>query len=184
MKIFSILFILASFGLLAASATYPISSFAPFFRYRYHNARDHFYTTNPSEIGTITIGKAGKHGYIFEGIECALLTRHLDGSIPLYRYYSGRAHDHFYTTNAREIGVSPYGTKVKYNYVNEGVAGYCYQSRFNGAIPLHRYWNPRLQNHFYTTNAKEIGTTTLRRSKKGYTYEGIACYVPKYQPVN
>jgi hypothetical protein len=46
------------------------------------------------------------------------------------------------------------------------------------AVPLHRYWNPAVGDHFYTTNLGELGTGRL-----GYTYEGIQCYVlPKESP--
>lgn len=36
--------------------------------YRYYNGRDHFYSTDEKEIGTIKKGEAGKFGYVFEGI--------------------------------------------------------------------------------------------------------------------
>ena len=38
--------------------------------YRYWNGRDHFYTTNPHEIGTITHGRKGRGGYTSEGVAC------------------------------------------------------------------------------------------------------------------
>ena len=40
--------------------------------YRYWNAQnsDHFYTTNMDEIGTVTSGEVGRHGYRSEGIAC------------------------------------------------------------------------------------------------------------------
>ena len=38
--------------------------------YRYWNGHDHFYTTNPHEIGTITRGRKGRGGYTSEGVAC------------------------------------------------------------------------------------------------------------------
>ena len=45
--------------------------------YRYWsggNVIDHFYTTNPAEIGTTTRGRSGAHGYVSEGIAGYCLT--------------------------------------------------------------------------------------------------------------
>ena len=43
--------------------------------YRYWNGRDHFYTTDMNEIGTIAYGQTGKHGYKSEGIACFVYRR-------------------------------------------------------------------------------------------------------------
>merc|ERR1711976_1061410 len=40
----------------------------PFYRYYKSNGFDHFYTTNPKEIGTTKKGEVGNHGYKSEGI--------------------------------------------------------------------------------------------------------------------
>lgn len=42
------------------------------------------------------------------------------------------------------------------------------------SVPLHRYWNANITDHFYTTNLKEIGESTQWR------YEGIQCNILKY----
>ncbi len=39
-------------------------------------------------------------------------------------------------------------------------------------VPLYRYWNPKIADHFYTTNWAELGA-----GKYGWVYEGIQCYV-------
>ncbi len=44
-----------------------------------------------------------------------------------------------------------------------------------GTVPLYRYWNGN--DHFYTTNIDEIGTSTPGvTGKHGYKSEGIAGY--------
>jgi len=44
-------------------------------------------------------------------------------------------------------------------------------------VPLYRYWNGK-NDHFYTTSADEIGTTTAGATGKyGYVSEGISCYI-------
>ena len=142
--------------------------------YRYFSGCEHFYTTNIHEIGTAVPGRIGKHGYKSEGIACKILNRGVPGALPLYRYWNGA--DHFYTTNAAEIGVTRPRQKGKHGYTSEGIAGYCFPARVHGSKPLYRYWNGR--DHFYTTNSHEIGTTVPGRvGRFNYRSEGVACYV-------
>ena len=144
--------------------------------YRYFNGTEHFYTTNAGEIGTTTCGLKGKHGYTSEGIACHISPNKLNGFLPFYRYWNGK--EHFYTTNAFEIGTDVYGVTGKWGYKCEGIAGYTPPNNNNNTdiVPLYRYWNGK--EHFYTTNAAEIGTTTPGlKGKYGHICEGIACYV-------
>lgn len=135
---------------------------------RFYNGVDHFYTLDPKEPGIVP----GK--YASEGIACLISTKNGAGLAPLYRYYNRR--DHFYTLNASEIGTTTSGAVGKYGYKSEGIAGYCLPSKAIGSIPLYRYYNG--VDHFYTTNAQEIGTTTVGAvGKYNYRSEGIACYV-------
>ena len=39
-------------------------------------------------------------------------------------------------------------------------------------VPVYRYWNGRIGDHFYTTNWGELG-----RGRSGYRYEGVQCWV-------
>ena len=138
---------------------------------------DHFYTTNAYEIGTVFPGLVGRHGYRSEGITCLIYTYKVADSIPLYRYF-GPNNDHLYTTNAKEIGTTTPGQKGSHGYVSEGVAGYCFASQRCGTVPLYRYWNPSIGDHFYTTNIEEIGTATPgQKGKHGYISEGVVCNV-------
>jgi len=137
---------------------------------------DHFYTTNLDEIGTATHGSVGRHGYKSEGMECLVYVIQVAGTVPLYRYWNGQ--DHFYTTNADEIGTSNPGTVGRYGYKSEGIAGYCFPEATTGTTPLYRYYK---REHFYATDSSEIGTTTPgQRGNHGYVSEGVACYVIAY----
>ncbi len=113
------------------------------------------------------------------------------GLVPLYRYVYATNNDHFYTTNAAEIGTTTAGQIGKYNFKSEGIAGYVYPSAQPGTTPLYRYY--KAPGHLYTTNANEIGITTVGGTVNGWTYEGIAGYlmtaaaanvVPFYRYVN
>jgi hypothetical protein len=44
------------------------------------------------------------------------------------------------------------------------------------SIPLQRYWNAQIADHFYTTNWNELGW-----GASGWVYEGIQCYVYESQ---
>ena len=167
----------------------------PFHRYWNSAIGDHFYTLNPTEIGTTTPGQIGEHGYTSEGVQCKIFARPVAGTVRLYRYWlAGNRGDHFYTLNQSEIGTTTPGMTGNFGYVSEadgfssvpgiteGVAGYCYPGPVEGlaieAIPLYRYYNGGSNDHFYTTDAEEIGTTVSGTvGKGGYTSEGIVCYV-------
>jgi len=134
--------------------------------YRYYNG-EHFYTSNPDEIGTTAEGATGFGGYKCEGVAFKSSDTQLENMVALYRYY--KPGDHFYTTNEKEIGTTTAGQVGNYGYTYEGVAAYCYQNQEEGTVPLYRYYSGE---HFYTTNWNE-----LRNGNGYYNYEGIQCYV-------
>jgi hypothetical protein len=118
----------------------------------------------------------GHHGYTSEGFQCFVYSTQVAGTVPLYRYWKSSLGDHFYTTNANEIGTTTPGAIGHHGYTSEGVAGYCFPQTSAGRVPLYRYWSG--SDHFYTTNPREIGTTTPGRTgNHGYVSEGVACYV-------
>ena len=173
---------LCCYGILACncfSATFFHPAMITLHRYWRAKVSDHFYTTNSNGIGTDVVGEIGKYGYKYEGIQCYIYQEQIPDAVPLYRYWKGSVSDHFYTTNADEIGTTERGQVGKYNYKSECIAGYCFPTQEEESIPLYRYWNPRNSDHFYTTNGKEIGTVTPgEKGAHGYVSEGIVCYVP------
>lgn len=105
--------------------------------------------------------------------------------VNLYRYWNKETKDHFYTTNKDEIGTTIPGKTGKYGYKSEGNIGRCFDVPSakdvpSGMIPLYRYWNPKIKDHFYTTKKDEIGTVTAGKTGKyGFKSEGITCYIWK-----
>ena len=82
--------------------------------------------------------------------------------------------DHFYTTDANEIGTTTYG-QVNKGFKSEGYQCRIFPRREASTQPLYRYYNGR--NHFYTLHSAEIGTTTAGVvGNYGYKSEGIAGY--------
>ena len=142
----------------------------PLYQYWNSHIHDHFYTRSIQEIGVTVPGQHGRHRYIAQGVACHLLSAPCSGVVPLHRYYVGGHHgNHFYTTNAGEIGTTTVSRRGKHGYVYEGVAGYCYKWQVPGTSPLYRFYGGR-NDHFYTKGP--IPNEVAR-----YTYEGIQCYV-------
>ncbi len=95
------------------------------------------------------------------------------GLVPFYRYWNNI--EHFYTTNAGEIGTKTPGKTGNHGYTSEGIACKLSSSPGTGLVPLYRYFNG--VDHFYTTTSSEIGTTKVGAiGKHGYKSEGIAGY--------
>jgi len=92
--------------------------------YRYFRGKNedtsHFYTTNENDIGTITPGSTGKHGYRSEGIAGYCFSSQVEDTVPLHRYYNSGTTDHFYTTDWGELG------NGKNGYEYEGVQCYVF----------------------------------------------------------
>jgi hypothetical protein len=87
------------------------------------------------------------------------------GSVPLFRFYSSKSNDHFYTASLAEINTLP-----AIGMALEGCIG------FIGAVennqPIYRAWSPGANDHFYTNDLNEY----VNVCKNGYNGEGIAGY--------
>ena len=135
---------------------------------------------NPNEIGTGPPGTIVTYGYVYEGIAGYLSHVNIPNTVPLYRYWQPTIADHFYTTNANEIGNNGNpGLNVRHGYVYEGITGYIGDSKKPNNRAFYRYWNPLNTDHFYTANANELGNNGNPglNVRHGYRYEGIAGYV-------
>jgi len=153
----------------------------PVHRYYHEGTHDHFYTANVAEIGTTTPGAVGNHGYKYEAVAFHIFTHHHAGLVPIYRYYHEGTHDHFYTHDANEIGTTTPGATGHHGYKFEAILGYASPTEFYGSIPIYRYYHEGTHDHFYTSNAAEIGTTNPGHvGNHGYKHEGIAGYVPHH----
>jgi len=147
------------------------------YRYFHGDFHNHFYTTNETEIGTVTPGQTGAHNYRFEIVGFTVFTQYHNGLTPVYRYFNPKVNDHLYTTNAAEIGTTTTGKTGNLGYVSEGILGYISPIEFPGGIPIHRYYHTKKSDHFYTVNVNEIGTIIVgHKGNHGYKYEGILGY--------
>ena len=84
-------------------------------------------------------------------------------TVELRRLHNG---DHFFTTNVSEFNkVSDIG------FSDEGSVGWISVNQKPGTVPLYRYWNNQVRDHFYTVDPEP---ETLETS---YQEEGIAGYI-------
>ncbi len=95
---------------------------------------------------------------------------------PVYRFWSGTLHGHFYTISAQERD------KLIANWSNvwtyEGIAYYAYAPGQSpaGTTAVYRFWSPTFQGHFYTASQAERDKL-IANWANDWTYEGVAYYV-------
>lgn len=96
-------------------------------------------------------------------------------TVRLLRYKNFSHGDYFYTTKPDEIGQ---GQGV-YTFEWDKQPGYVYPADFwrDGTTQLHRYFNARNGNHYYTTDLNELGEGNANDK-----YEGPIAYVYPYIP--
>jgi Repeat of unknown function (DUF5648) len=91
-------------------------------------------------------------------------------AVPLLRAYNGAVVDHFYTTNAAEMG----NAVNHLGYSAEGTTGYVFSSRQPATVPLYRLYSGGGSDHFYTTSAQERDNAI---ANLGYAFEGVVGYI-------
>lgn len=141
----------------------------PFHRYWDVRTHNHVYETNWNHR------KDGSGKYRYEGVIGSLSKTKGEGNTRLYRYWNAHVKEHFFTTNADEIGTTQVGKVGKHNYRCETSPGYCWTKQYDNTHPLHRGYSPTTHDHMLSTSKHEI--TSL-----GYTYEGVQCYIWTPEP--
>ncbi|CAN5205773.1 hypothetical protein BH09ACT1_BH09ACT1_02170 [soil metagenome] len=150
----------------------PANGSLPVYRFWSPTLHSHFYTISAVEKDTI-LKTYPIRIWSFEGAAFRAYTTQAPGTVPLYRFWSSRLGDHFYTTNAAErdyiIGHYDHAT---WNY--EGVAYYVFpnDSPYSGTLTVARFWSPDLQTHFYTSNATERDGIIATYPTHVWSYEG------------
>ncbi|KAJ4482024.1 hypothetical protein J3R30DRAFT_2113935 [Lentinula aciculospora] len=158
--------LLSSLALALANSNSPcadISSLVPFLRAYSSSKKDHFYTTNVSEMDN----SAGVYSY--EGESAFLWSTPQAGTIPLFRLYNQKFTDHFYTMASDEI-LEMINEGWTYDAAPNHTAGYVYPFSVCGAAPIYRLFNPTVVDHFYTMNIAESQVAV----QDGYQEQGIA----------
>jgi hypothetical protein len=153
-------------GYVYPPASHPTGSI-PLYRYWNATGTDHFYTTVRNDAGY------SYYGYGFERVEGYLLpppANHCNYSTtPLWRYWSSRVTDHFYTTLRNDSGYEAY------SYGLEKCEARVWTEQGPGMVPFWRYWNSVGTDHFYTVDRNDPGY-----SYYGYSFEGQEGWVYPY----
>jgi len=116
----------------------------PLYRLYSKQAGDHFYTISSDGLGSIgSWDPEGIAGWVYSGP----VSSHRQ---PLYRWYKQSSDkpiktDHFYTTSTSEPTSNS-------GYEFERIECYLPIRGSVGCVPLYRYYNPTLNDNYYTTN--------------------------------
>jgi hypothetical protein len=89
--------------------------------------------------------------------------QHISGTTAVHEYYNPNYNvkDHFFTTqfdlcfDYELYEYFPCTISTNWQYVREAYWAFTYQE--TGTVRFHRYWNPNLGDHFWTTNINELG---------------------------
>jgi hypothetical protein len=134
----------------------------------------YFYTISESEREFLLANFANVWTY-----EGAVYRAYVDDSDPnagpVYRFWSDSLSSHFYTIDESEKNWLITQHAAVWTY--EGVAFYAYPvgEQPSWARPVHRFWSPSWNTHFYTMSETEK-TNILTKHSDIWTYEGIAWY--------
>jgi len=142
-----------------------------FFHLFNSTSTDNLYTIDSTgEVRPGKDRKSNQSGFKSKGNLGKIYNRSIKGYenriIPIYRYYSAKNTDHYYTANPNFSSGS-----TKSNYQRQLVAGYIgrwsqQQNKcFAGKIPLYNVYNPNQTTNFYSNNKKEVSELV---AKKGY----------------
>lgn len=149
------------------------------YRFWSESKKGHFFTISADERNLVA-STYNPVEWRYEGTAFDAFTSQVDGTIPLYRFYSASYQSHFYTANEGEangLKTDP-AMRALWNY--ENVAYYVYplgtgkQSR-----EVYRFWSPDNKHHFYTASAAE--SVGIQRSfpLNVWSYEGPNFQVPQ-----
>lgn len=135
----------------------------------------HFYTIDPIERDKIV--STWPVDWTYEGEKYTAYATRVDGTVPLYRFWSDKFKGHFYTADEAEkqkvIDTWPL------DWTFEGVAYYVYpvDSPVEGTVPMSRFWSARFLHHFYTAENGERDRV-IATWPHDWTYEGAKFRVP------
>jgi hypothetical protein len=150
----------------------------PVYRFYAPSTGEHFFTIGEGEKEFLRTDANANRTWKYEGVAYYAYPGPVAGTVPLYRFYSARHREHFYTASEgemRRLRNDPASAAV-WRY--EGVAYRVSPSARNGTTPAYRFWSPTAQHHFFTAGKGEADhLRTDAAARKTWTYEGIAFHV-------
>ena len=148
--------------------------YASVYRFYAYSTRRHFYTISETERDKVI--EQYSDFWTYEGpVYNAFTSASQTDLVPVYRFWSPVTGAHFYTIREGEKD------KLIDNYSDvwtfEGAVFYAYAEGAHPAEcePVHRFWKPRDNTHFYTINEAEKNKV-IDEYGAVFTYEGVAFY--------
>lgn len=147
----------------------------PVYRFWSPVFQGHFYTIDPAERDRVI--NTWPDVWNYEGERYTAYSTQVEGTVPLYRFWSTRFRGHFYTADQAERDKVIATWPDDWSY--EGVAYYVYpiDSTVPDTTPMYRFWSPRFLHHFYTAENGERDRV-IRLWPKDWAYEGDRFRVP------
>jgi hypothetical protein len=160
---------------------------AAVYRFWSDTYQGHFYTRSVAERNQV-ISSYPSSVWRYEGAVFGAFGAQVEGSVPVYRFWSTAYNAHFYTTSEseRDQVIALYPDNVwKY----EAIAFYAYpvNTRVAGTSLVSRFWSPTYLNHFFTASQGEADFVRANYPASIWTYEGqpfrVSSVVPAAAPL-
>ena len=159
----------------------PVNSVNTVFRFYNNRDKAFFYTASSAERDYVIVNSSveqpdsSEWPYVYQGATFEA-SHSYSGQVPLFRFYNTETGHHFFTVNPdeRDLVLSKSNSgEWPFNY--EGVAFNVYAGDPNPSlsgqeIPVHRFYSPSLNRHFFTASETEVQEIQLTGQ---WNYEGI-----------
>lgn len=160
----------------------PADASAAVYRFWSDAYQGHFYTRSVSERDRV-ISSYPESVWRYEGAVFGAFGTEVDGSIPIYRFWSATYNGHFYTAREAERD------RVMANYPDEvwkyeSIAFYAYplDTSLEDTRVMSRFWSPTYLHHFFTASEAEAARVRDSYDSSIWTYEGQVFRVPQAIP--
>jgi hypothetical protein len=152
---------------------------SPVYRFWSDTLKGHFYTISETERDKLINNYSAVWTYEGPAFYAFASSDQPAGTIPVYRFWSDRLGDHFYTISPTERDKLIHTYSHVWTY--EGPAFYVYAEDQHPAQtrPVYRFWSNVLGHHFYTISPSERDKLVNNYSDV-WTYELIAWYTYPY----
>ncbi len=143
--------------------------------YRFFNTSNgaHFFTANAAERENVLNDPGLSSVWVEEGVPFRVLAGNDFGSSPVYRFFNTVNGIHFYTISIGERDFLL--DNLADTYVLEGVGFFAQPTNVPGTIPVYRFFNTVVGNHFLTVVEAERDNI-IQNLSHIYNFEGVAFF--------
>jgi hypothetical protein len=150
---------------------------SPVYRFWSNTYMHHFYTISETDKNYVIA--TWPTVWTYEGPVFNAFTSQVDGTLPVYRFWSDTFMGHFYTISEIEKNYVIATWPDTWTY--EGPVYYAYPTQVSGTSPVYRFWSNTFMGHFYTISETEKNYV-IATWPDTWTYEGPVFYA--YQNIS